>query len=75
MADTPALDRNERVTGPQRAALGAQLRARYEAGASIRTICDETGYSIGRVRRLLLDAGAELRGRGGDHRRPARIPG
>lgn len=60
----PELAPNERVTGSRRADLGAAVRARYEDGASIRTICDETGYSIGRVRGLLRDAGAVFRGRG-----------
>lgn len=71
MANTPELTPHQRVTGEFRAALGAQLRKRYEAGASIRTIRDETGYSLGRVRGLLLDAGVEFRGRGGANRRTA----
>ena len=64
MAKTPDLVPYQRVTGAARASLGAQLRERYEAGASIRAICEETGYSIGRVRGLLLGAGAEFRRRG-----------
>ncbi len=69
--NTPELCRHERVTGPRRIAVGAQLCARYEGGASIRAIRDETGYSIGRVRGLLLEAGVSFRGRGGNHRRSA----
>lgn len=40
------------------------LRARYEDGASIRQLADESGYSIQRVRGLLLRSGVELRARG-----------
>jgi DNA-directed RNA polymerase specialized sigma24 family protein len=65
MAKTPELARNQRVTGAERSKLGNELLKRYEKGASIREICAETGYSIGRVRRLLVDAGVEFRGRGG----------
>jgi hypothetical protein len=65
MAKTPELARNQRVTGAERSKLGSELLKRYQKGASIREICAETGYSIGRVRRLLVDAGVEFRGRGG----------
>jgi hypothetical protein len=65
MAKTPELARNQRVTGTERTKLGNELLKRYQKGASIREICAETGYSIGRVRRLLVDAGVEFRGRGG----------
>ena len=72
MAKTPELQRNQRVTGSERAKLGSELLTRYEKGQSIREICNETGYSIGRVRRLLVDAGVEFRGRGGTQGRPRR---
>jgi hypothetical protein len=65
MAKTPELARNQRVTGPEREKLCSELLKRYQRGQSIREICAETGYSIGRVRRLLVDAGVEFRGRGG----------
>ena len=65
MAKTPDLARNQRVTGADRAKLGSELLRRYQKGQSIREICADTGYSIGRVRRLLVDAGVEFRGRGG----------
>lgn len=51
-----------------RAAVGEDLLRRYESGRSIREICRETGYSIGRVRRLLEDAGVTYRRRGGANR-------
>jgi hypothetical protein len=72
MAKTPELARNQRVTGSERTKLGGELLKRYEKGQSIREICSETGYSIGRVRRLLVDAGVEFRGRGGTQGRPRR---
>jgi DNA-directed RNA polymerase specialized sigma24 family protein len=69
MAKTPDLARNQRVTGSEREKLSTELLKRYQRGQSIREICAETGYSIGRVRRLLVDAGVEFRGRGGTHGR------
>jgi hypothetical protein len=64
----PHLDPHVRL--PEQAAeqIGQQLRAHYDAGASIRDLADEAGYTIQRVRTLLTRAGAELRGRG---RQPA----
>lgn len=44
--------------------IGDMLRRRYEEGASIRQIAEETGYSITRVRTLLQHAGTTIRGRG-----------
>lgn len=44
--------------------IGAVLREQYEAGASIRQLADQTGYSITRVRTLLQHAGTTIRGRG-----------
>jgi hypothetical protein len=70
MPSTPELRRGQRVTGTDREKLAEQLRAEYEAGRSIRQLCAEHGYSIGRVRRLLADAGVAFRSRGGANRRP-----
>ncbi len=42
----------------------AELRSAYEAGQSIRALADDTGLSIRRVRDLLTESGAQLRGRG-----------
>ncbi|HVT63920.1 MAG TPA: helix-turn-helix domain-containing protein [Mycobacteriales bacterium] len=60
----PPIERNRRMSDAERAAISAELLMRYTSGRSIREICDETGYSIGRVRRLLENAGAEFRPRG-----------
>ncbi len=57
MADVPNIQPRRRLAGEQRASAGAELLRRYDAGASIRELCAGTGYSIGRVRRLLEEAG------------------
>jgi N6-adenosine-specific RNA methylase IME4 len=63
--EVPRLPSRARVTPEQADVLGHELGARYLAGRSIRDISDETGYSITRVRALLLSVGTPLRGRGG----------
>ncbi len=65
--DIPHLKPHVRVPDKAATVLGAELRRRYEGGSSIRDLGTETGYSIQRVRTLLLGAGAQLRGRGGVH--------
>ena len=65
MAKTPPLRRGQRLAKKQRGKIGGELLQRYEQGRSVREICAETGYSIGRVRRLLLEAGVTFRARGG----------
>lgn len=55
--------------GPERDRVAAELKERYEAGASIRALAQETGRSYGGVHRLLADAGAAFRARGGVMRR------
>lgn len=57
--------RGTRVTGADRDSLTADLRKKYENGASIRELADETGRSYGFVHRLLGESGVTLRGRGG----------
>lgn len=68
MTKTPELRRGQRMPSAERAEVGQDLLRRYESGRSIREICQETGYSIGRVRRLLEDAGVTYRRRGGANR-------
>jgi hypothetical protein len=68
----PALAKGHRISGTERDKLAKRLLTEYQAGKSIRQICAETGYSIGRVRRLLIDAGVEFRGRGGRRRTTVR---
>ena len=63
----PPLERHVRLTGEARRTAAAELARRYGQGASIRNLSADTRYSIGRVRRLLLDAGVTFRSRGGNH--------
>jgi predicted transcriptional regulator len=51
--------------GPDRDELAAGLKKKYDAGASIRALAEETGRSYGAVHRLLGEAGAAFRARGG----------
>nr|WP_255549069.1 MT-A70 family methyltransferase [Corynebacterium sp. TAE3-ERU30] len=57
----PPVDPHKRLSRESRAAIGPRLKAEYDAGASIREISTQTGYSISRVRTLLRDAGAVFR--------------
>ncbi|WP_406410511.1 helix-turn-helix domain-containing protein [Streptomyces sp. NBC_01614] len=52
------------VRGPERDRVAA-LKARYEAGTSIRALAEEAGRSYGGVHHLLADAGVTFRSRGG----------
>ncbi|MBA4783535.1 MAG: DNA methyltransferase [Rhizobiales bacterium] len=60
----PPLTSNEHVPEPIALALGREIRTRYEEGASIRELAQESGYSIQRVRSLLNLAETILRPRG-----------
>jgi hypothetical protein len=48
-----------------RGSLARELKAGYEAGASIRDLATRHTLAFGTVRSLLLEAGAVLRGPGG----------
>ncbi|WP_326599718.1 helix-turn-helix domain-containing protein [Streptomyces sp. NBC_01803] len=74
MAET--LKKGSRVTGPAREQLAADLKRKYESGASIRALAEETGRSYGFVHRMLSEADVTLRGRGGATRgkKPAPTP-
>ena len=63
MADV--LTKGARITGDDRAALGAALAERYRAGESIRALADDIGRSFGFVHGVISEAGVPLRGRGG----------
>jgi len=60
----PPLTSSSRVTKSSSIEIGKELRMRYEDGASIRDLAQETGYSIQRVRSLLTRAKATLRRQG-----------
>lgn len=66
----PRLARRARLPDAERSRLGEHLLSEYNGGKSIRQLCRETGYSIGRMRRLLQTAGVEFRGRGGSKQKP-----
>jgi hypothetical protein len=68
MSESRKADGGRRITGAHRVALAAQLRDKYEQGASIRGLVEQTGRSYGLVHQLLTEAGAPLRGRGGNNR-------
>ncbi|NJQ07779.1 hypothetical protein HCN56_19865 [Streptomyces lonarensis] len=59
------LKKGSRVTGAAREELAADLKRKYESGASIRALAEETGRSYGFVHRMLRESEVNLRGRGG----------
>ncbi|MCP2257258.1 hypothetical protein LX15_000943 [Streptoalloteichus tenebrarius] len=61
-----------RITGRLRQQVAADLKKKYEKGASIRSLARATGRSYGFVHRILIEAGVQLRGRGGARRRTTR---
>lgn len=63
------LQKGIRVSGEDRSQLASELKRRYDGGESIRQLAAATGRSYGFVHRVLSEAGAELRGRGGAARR------
>ena len=58
------LKKGARITGTQRGKLAADLKKKYEKGASIRSLAEQTGRSYGFVHRVLSETGVTLRGRG-----------
>lgn len=60
----PHLDPHVRLAEHTTDTLSGWLSQRYLAGASIRVLAQETGYSITRVRTLLIKAGTPIRSRG-----------
>lgn len=68
----PLLTKGTRITGATRDKLAGDLRTKYEKGASIRSLAEDTGRSYGFVHRVLSEAAVPLRGRGGATRGPRR---
>ncbi|MEV6154940.1 helix-turn-helix domain-containing protein [Nonomuraea sp. NPDC052129] len=62
------LPKNKRIVGAERAQLAEAVAQQYASGESIRLIALNIGRSYGFVHRLLGEAGAELRHRGGNQR-------
>ena len=71
MAET--LKKGTRVTGADRSKLATDLKQRYDAGESIRSLASATGRSYGFVHRILTETGVTLRGRGGATRGKAMV--
>ena len=61
----PQLEKQRRMPDSLRQETGQRLVELYKRGKSVRQLCQETGYSIGRVRRLMDEVGVEYRSRGG----------
>ena len=53
------------MTGADRSKLASDLKSRYDAGESIRSLASSTGRSYGFIHRILTETGVALRGRGG----------
>ncbi len=62
---TETLKKGTRVTGADRTKLASDLKKRYGAGESIRSLAASTGRSYGFIHRILSESGVALRGRGG----------
>ena len=69
MAETTTLRKGTRVTGEDRNKLATDLKTRYDAGESIRSLAIATGRSYGFIHRILTETGVALRGRGGATRK------
>jgi hypothetical protein len=69
VADTSTIRKGTRVTGADRSKLATDLKARYDAGESIRSLASATGRSYGFIHRILTETGVALRGRGGATKR------
>ncbi|HEY1622268.1 MAG TPA: helix-turn-helix domain-containing protein [Streptosporangiaceae bacterium] len=69
MAESTTLRKGTRVTGEDRNRLATDLKNRYDAGESIRSLATSTGRSYGFIHRILTETGVALRGRGGATRK------
>ena len=69
MAESTTLRKGTRVTGEDRNRLATDLKIRYDAGESIRSLATATGRSYGFIHRILTETGVALRGRGGATRK------
>lgn len=69
----PKLEPNERMSGWLAERVARILVEEYENGASVQQLSNSTGYSITRIRALLVKGGAEFRSRGRPRRSPETI--
>ncbi|MGI8309675.1 helix-turn-helix domain-containing protein [Saccharopolyspora hattusasensis] len=68
------IPRGTRIIGARREKLAGSLRTRYERGASIRQLSEQSGRSFGAVHRMLREAGVQLRPPGGQRMRENSSP-
>lgn len=68
---TTTIAKGKRLTGEEREKFVADLGKRYEAGASIAQLAEETGRSNGAVQRMVHESGVTVRPRGGNNRKTA----
>lgn len=61
---TETRPRRRYLTGEARAQAAAHLKTKYEAGATVRQLAEETGHSYGNIANLLRLAGTEMRPKG-----------
>lgn len=74
MGSTAGLSKGARITGESRDKVKGEIKAQYEAGASIRSLAEQTGRSYGFIHKILVESDVALRGRGGaNRRRPATV--
>jgi hypothetical protein len=59
------IKKGTRAPGVDRRKLAADLKRRYDAGESVRSLAVSTGRSYGFIHRLLTEAGVRFRGRSG----------
>jgi hypothetical protein len=62
------IERNKRLTPDQRQDLARKLAEGYAQGTSLAALAEAHGTSAGRVRLILLEAGVQMRARGGNMR-------
>ncbi|WP_414169171.1 helix-turn-helix domain-containing protein [Streptoverticillium reticulum] len=65
----------KRLKAEQQDRVTAELRKKYDAGASIRALAEESGRSYGYVHRRLAESGVTFRSRGGNLRSSRRPRG
>lgn len=60
---------HKRLTPEQRSSLGLELKAKYESGATLRELSEQSGRSFGWIHKVLEENGTQMRPRGGNHAR------
>lgn len=71
MTTTAPPAKGQQLRGLTRAATAQRAADLYTQGCTIRSVADQIGRSYGAARDLLIEAGVQLRGRGGGIRKTA----